>query len=339
MQRVMGYYSIQLVAIVSFMLLLSNAHGWGDDGHTIVCKIAQARLSDTAAEAVKKLLPKSAENDLAKKCSWADHVHHVFPWSSALHYADTPESVCVYQNSRDCVDQKTGIKGRCVVAAINNYTTQLLEYGSDTKSRCKSLFQTNNFSDNLTQALLFLSHFLGDIHQVYMHLYKSQNSHSLLLTITCNDFLHILNLQPLHCGFTSDKGGNAITVLWYKRKTNLHHVWDDSILETEVERFYDSDMGEFVDAIQQNITKVWADQVEEWEKCSENKLPCPAIYASESAIDACKWAYKDATEGSLLNDDYFTTRLPIVNLRLAQAGVRLAAILNRVFDRKLAMSM
>ena len=33
-------------------------------------------------------------------------------------------------------------------------------------------------------------------------------------------------------------------------------------------------------------------------------------------------------------DDYFLTRLPIVTLRLAQAGVRLAASLNRIFGRK-----
>jgi len=38
-------------------------------------------------------------------------------------------------------------------------------------------------------------------------------------------------------------------------------------------------------------------------------------------------------------DDYFLSRLPIVNMRLAQAGVRLADILNRVFEKKLAMSI
>ncbi|XP_061360654.1 endonuclease 2-like [Gastrolobium bilobum] len=294
----MGCYRIQLVAIVSFMLLLPNAQGWGDDGHAIVCKIAQARLSDAAAKAVKKLLPKSAENDLSSKCSWADHVKFIFPWSSALHFADTPDNVCSYQNKRDCLDHKTGIKGRCVVGAITNYTNQLLDYGSDTESKY-----------NLTQALFFLSHFMGDIH------------------------------QPLHCGFVSDKGGNTINVHWYKRKQNLHHVWDDSIIETEVERFHDSDIGDFVDAIEQNITKVWADQVDEWENCSSDDFPCPAIYASESSEDACKWAYKDASEGSALEDDYFLSRFPIVNLRLAQGGVRLAATLNSIFDKQLAMSM
>ncbi|WJX57780.1 hypothetical protein P8452_43305 [Trifolium repens] len=287
----MGCYKIVLVTIVSFLLLVQNTKGWGDDGHVIVCKIAQARLSDAAAKAVKKLLPESANNDLSSKCSWADHVRFIYPWSSALHFANTPD-VCNYKTTRDCKDQKTGIKERCVVAAITNYTNQLLDFGSNTKSKY-----------NLTQALYFLSHFLGDIH------------------------------QPLHCGFLSDKGGNSITVHWFTRKQNLHHIWDDSILETEVQRFHDSDMDEFIDAIQQNITKVWSKEVEEWENCSSNDIACPSMYASESIEDACEWAYKDAPQGSTLKDDYFLSRFPIVNLRLAQAGVRLAAILNRIFDK------
>lgn len=38
-------------------------------------------------------------------------------------------------------------------------------------------------------------------------------------------------------------------------------------------------------------------------------------------------------------DDYFLSRLPIVNLRLAQGGVRLAATLNRIFATEFTMSM
>ncbi|CAI8585417.1 unnamed protein product [Vicia faba] len=71
---------------------------WGDDGHAIVCKIAQDRLSNEAAKAVKKLLPKSAKNDLASQCSWADHLRFIFPWSSPLHFADTPDNVCSFNN-------------------------------------------------------------------------------------------------------------------------------------------------------------------------------------------------------------------------------------------------
>ncbi|KAK3006104.1 hypothetical protein RJ639_017427 [Escallonia herrerae] len=166
-------------------------------------------------------------------------------------------------------------------------------------------------SDNLTEALLFLSHFMGDIH------------------------------QPLHVGFTSDKGGNTIDVHWYTRKSVLHHVysvlmssiqvWDDNIIETADERFYDSNVDGLVDALQKNITNEWADQVQKWENCGGNKPTCPDIYASEGIKAACDWAYKGVSEDSVLKDDYFLSRLPIVNLRLAQGGVRLAATLNRIF--------
>ncbi|KAF9591392.1 hypothetical protein IFM89_004077 [Coptis chinensis] len=229
----------------------------------------------------------------------------------------------------DCKDE-TGEKGRCVAGAINNYTNQLLTYSSSSSEY------------NLTEALLFLSHYIGDIH------------------------------QPLHVGFTTDRGGNTIDVHWYRRKQVLHHVsiicptiilqvivkfkwlgkrtqrymfnsgyhkiqlklmrvWDANIIETSEERFYDTNVDEFIDAIQQNITGAWADEVPDWEKCSRNETTCPDIYASESIKAACAWAYKDVNEGSTLEDDYFLSRLPVVYLRLAQGGVRLAATLNRIF--------
>ncbi|XP_022641482.1 endonuclease 2 isoform X2 [Vigna radiata var. radiata] len=252
----MKCYKIQLLVTLSFILLLPNTKGWGEDGHAIVCRIAQSRLSDSAADAVKNLLPKYAQNDLGSVCSWADRVRFYLHWSSALHFADTPDKLCNYQYDRDCKDQD-GEKGRCVVGAIKNYTDQLLDYGKDTQY-------------NLTQALLFLSHFMGDVH------------------------------QPLHVGFTSDKGGNLINIHWYRRKQNLHH-------------------------------KTWSDQVRGWETCNSKETTCPDIYASEGIEAACKWAYKDAPEGSVLEDDYFLSRLPEVSLRLAQGGVRLAATLNRIF--------
>ncbi|XP_010542169.1 PREDICTED: endonuclease 2 [Tarenaya hassleriana] len=291
---------------------------WGKEGHTIICKIAQARLSDTAASAVKELLPKSAEGDLSSFCLWADKIKFRYRWSSPLHYLNTPDS-CSYKYSRDCKDED-GERGRCVAGAINNYTTQLLSYNAESSSKSEY---------NLTESLLFLSHFMGDIH------------------------------QPLHTAFASDKGGNTIDVHWYRRKESLHHVrkklntkcirrtsintrytliecagiiqiWDVNIIETAEENLYDSNVEEMIDAIQKNITTEWANQVKRWERCSK-KTACPDIYASEGIKAACDWAYKGVTEGETLEDEYFYSRLPIVNLRLAQAAVRLAATLNRIF--------
>ena len=37
----MEYYKIQLVVIVSLMIVLPTTQGWGEDGHAIICRIAQ----------------------------------------------------------------------------------------------------------------------------------------------------------------------------------------------------------------------------------------------------------------------------------------------------------
>ncbi|KAJ3704066.1 hypothetical protein LUZ61_007771 [Rhynchospora tenuis] len=123
------------VLVVSLFAGVPLSNAWGTDGHYMVCKIAQSYLTSTASSAVLKLLPSSANGNLASMCSWADNVRTSYPWSSALHYIDTPDNLCTY-----------------------------------------------SYSNNLTQALMFLSHFMGDVH------------------------------QPLHVGFTTDAGGNGITV-------------------------------------------------------------------------------------------------------------------------------
>ncbi|KAI5383368.1 hypothetical protein KIW84_070683 [Lathyrus oleraceus] len=74
------------------------------------------------------------------------------------------------------------------------------------------------------------------------------------------------------------------------------------------------------------------DEVADWEACSSDETTCPNVYASEGVKDACQYAYKDAPEDATLEDDYFLSCLPIISLRLAQGGVRLAATLNRIFQ-------
>ncbi|CAH9113059.1 unnamed protein product [Cuscuta epithymum] len=260
-QSYKGYYTLAMAAL--WLLLIPAVRGWGTDGHMIACRIAESRLSSAAAVGVEELLgAASAERrNLSSLCSWADNVKFVFPWSSALHYINTPDHLCSYRYNRDCKDEG-GEMDRCVAGAINNYTSQLVNYAHGDHS-----------SYNATQALLFLSHFLGDIHQ----------------------------------------------------------VWDTSIIETAEEQIYDSQVEELIDAIEKNISNGWASKVKSWEACSNRKEACPDVYASEGIEAACNWAYKGVEDNSVLGDDYFSTRLPIVQLRLAQAGVRLAAILNRIF--------
>ncbi|KAL8137616.1 hypothetical protein V2J09_003617 [Rumex salicifolius] len=251
-------YLLCFFSLSLFLTLSSSVHGWGVDGHFAVCSIAQSYINDAALKAVKQILPEYAAGELASLCSWADRVKFRYHWSSPLHYIDVPDSSCTFLYNRDCKDED-GIEGRCVAGAINNYTTQLLTYKNDSS-------QTQY---NLTEALLFLSHLMGDIH------------------------------QPLHVGHTSDRGGNTIDVHWYTRKANLHHVWDESIIETAEERFHNSNVNDLIDSVKHKIETEWASDETEWGKCAGNSTTCPNIYASESSKAACDWAYNGVTEDSL----------------------------------------
>ncbi|CAH8355218.1 unnamed protein product [Eruca vesicaria subsp. sativa] len=269
-----------VASIILLTHLVHGALGWGVDGHYSVCKIAQSYFEEKTLVAVKKLLPAFANGELANVCSWADEIKRTpeWSWSYTLHFANTPDYKCNYDYSRDCPNDW------CVTGAIFNYTNQLMSASEDSLSIVHY---------NLTEALMFVAHFMGDIH------------------------------QPLHEGFFGDQGGNKIKLNWYDQETNLHRVWDNKIIDSALEKYYNS-----------SRSYDWSNDVPSWVSCPLHKIVCPNLYASESIDLACKCAYKDATAGTTLGDDYFISRLPIVEKRIAQGGIRLAATLNRIFYPK-----
>ncbi|KQK02516.1 endonuclease 2 [Brachypodium distachyon] len=280
---------LPLLLLLVPLLDAGRAAAWGKEGHIMVCKIAEKYLSASAAAAVQELLPEAAGGELSTMCPWADQMRFRYHWASPLHYANTP-NVCNFKFSRDCHNSR-GQQGMCVVGAINNYTDQLYSYG-DPKS-----------SYNLTESLMFLAHFVGDVH------------------------------QPLHVAFEKDEGGNTIMVHWYRRKANLHHVWDVSIIDTVMKNFYNRSLDTMVDALKGNLTNGWSDDVSHWENCENKRATCANDYAIESIHLSCNYAYKDVEQNVTLGDDYYFSRYPVVEKRLAQAGIRLALILNRIFDK------
>ncbi|EMS50011.1 hypothetical protein CFC21_019522 [Triticum aestivum] len=280
----MGLLLLLHVVLVAAAAGVPAAQAWGKEGHYMTCKIADGFLTKEALAGVKALLPSSANGELAEVCSWADTQRFRYRWSSPLHFADTPED-CKFSYARDCHDTK-GNKNVCVVGAINNYTAAL---------------QDSSSPYNRTESLMFLAHFVGDVH------------------------------QPLHCGHVEDLGGNTILVRWYRRKSNLHHVWDVDVIEQAMKDFYGKDQDAMVKAIQRNITEDWSREEKQWEACRSKTKTCADKYAQESAVLACD-AYKGVKQDSTLGDDYYSAALPVVEKRIAQGGVRLAAILNRIFS-------
>ncbi|GMN50887.1 hypothetical protein TIFTF001_020050 [Ficus carica] len=296
MDRYSGFAG--LVAFGVFWLLgfasimVPRAQGWSKEGHILTCRIAQALLEPEAAEAVENLLPPYVRGDLSALCVWPDQIRHWYRyrWTSPLHFIDTPDDACSFDYSRDCHDPH-GLENMCVAGAIQNFTSQLSHFREGTSDR----------RYNMTEALLFLSHFMGDIH------------------------------QPMHVGFTTDEGGNTINLRWFRHKSNLHHVWDREILLTALADYYTKDLDLLQQDIEGNFTDgTWSDDVSSWRHC-DDLASCINKYAVESIDIACKWGYKGVKPGETLSDDYFDTRMPILMKRIAQGGVRLAMILNRVF--------
>ncbi|XP_073042190.1 endonuclease 1 [Primulina eburnea] len=266
--------------------------GWSKEGHAMTCKIAQELLDPEADTAVKMLLPDYADGDLSALCVWPDQVRHWYKyrWTSPLHFIDTPDQACNFNYQRDCHDSH-GVKDMCVAGAIRNFTNQLSHYRHGTSDR----------RHNMTEALLFLAHFMGDIH------------------------------QPMHVGFTSDGGGNTINLRWFRHKSNLHHVWDREIILTAAADYYGKDINLLQQDIKRNFTHgIWSDDVSSWMDCTD-LFPCVNKYASESINIACQSGYKGVESGDTLSEKYFNSRMSIVMKRIAQGGVRLAMILNHIF--------
>ena len=265
----------------------SHMLGWGVAGHQLTAGIAQRLLGDAAEGMVEKILSANQGSMMAVS-AWADDVKHTpeYAWSYDLHFINTPDWACDFSPSRDCANDI------CVYAAVKNYTTRVAN---------KELS-----SDQVTIAMKFLIHFVGDIH------------------------------QPLHCGFASDKGGNSYHGTFEYSHTNLHQIWDEKIILKRISDDFDNDQDKYLDHLTGLVQGDWASNATIWSECPDHETDCPYGWANESAKLACDYAYVTSQGDVIRNDfklgnDYYEFTLPIVELQLARGGVRLASVLNKIW--------
>lgn len=121
--------------------------------------------------------------------------------------------------------------------------------------------------------------------------------------------------QPLHAGGGTDRGGNDFKVTWFGKPTNLHSVWDSAMIEQRSLSY-----SEHADWLSRSMTP---EQIIAWNTAD------PAIWTTES-IALRKTIYPQNPE---LSWDYAYQHHEEVDLRLKQAGVRIAAYLNKVFEK------
>lgn len=159
--------------VIIMVLFWQKAWAWGTMGHMVVAQVAENNLSSTAKKSVNKML---LGKSLADVANWADSIKSRPEWahSKPWHFVDIPdgEDYSTVEHTHD----------GDVVTAITEMVDVL-------KSKTANPIEKEN-------ALKFIVHFVGDIH------------------------------QPLHVGKPDDRGGNSLQVVFEGRKTNLHALWD-----------------------------------------------------------------------------------------------------------------
>jgi len=287
-----------IVVLVSF----SSVIGWGRDGHGMVADIAQSLLTNESSAFVHMHLPSPTNGNMSDVSVWADNILYAntepnylnWQWSGPLHYVNTKDWTCVYDRQNDC--NWTSTQG-CVDGAIQNYTKRLGDSQLD--------------STQLHEALKFVIHFIGDVH------------------------------QPLHGGFESDLGGNSIRGTFFGQSVNLHSLWDTTMIQRKINTEFQSQRPLYLQYLLNLMNSRYAQNISDWTQCSTGDdspyLACSSRWIQEDAELSCTFVYRDENDEPLtsatgfnFSDTYYNTRMDIVELRLIQAGVRLAAVINKI---------
>lgn len=127
--------------------------------------------------------------------------------------------------------------------------------------------------------------------------------------------------QPLHDGKCCDRGGNDVKVTWFGKPTNLHAVWDSALVDDEQLSFTELTAKLQRHTSPEDVIRWWdvnpRDWVTESAEYRDSLYPAPAT--GKDAVPA-------------LSYDYVYRFTPLMEQRLKQAGVRLAAYLNAIYD-------
>jgi hypothetical protein len=178
----MRRWNLSVVALV--LLLPAPALAWGPEGHEVIAHLAARNLTAKARGQVASLLGGEAEAAMAIAASWADEIRDDRPQTSSWHFVNIEIDRGVrYDAARDCP------RGNCVVEQI---------------SRAEAILKSGASRARKAEALRFLIHFVGDVH------------------------------QPLHAADRGDRGGNMVRVFVRPgRPETLHHVWDDDVVAVQ----------------------------------------------------------------------------------------------------------
>ncbi len=273
--------TLRLVIVCVFAVMASTANtvsvsAWGAQGHHVIARIAWARMTPDARQRAGALL-KGDMDAFVAAATWADDVRAERPETSNWHFVNIPVGETRYTAARHC---RATAKGDCVIAEIGRARAALVESGGSNARKA--------------EALKFLIHFVGDLH------------------------------QPLHVIDNHDRGGNDVRVAALRRgngaATNLHAVWDTGLInlsrETDVVRAERL----LIDLASHHAPPgldvvTWAEE--------SHEVAVRVVYRYRGFSPA-----GPPTQAVVLDDAYRAAAMPAIDRQLQLGGLRLAALLN-----------
>jgi hypothetical protein len=162
---------------------------WSMSTHAVVCEMAWQRLDSAARDFVRVVRladPRARPGTIfSGSCAWADSVRNTTHRETyEYHFVNGMRGAPAIVWQRDCGAYD------CVATAVVRYARYLADAPV-----------TRSDSLRRAEALKFLGHFVGDLH------------------------------QPLHAAYRDDLGGNLVQVRWRSGRRNLHAVWDTMLPE------------------------------------------------------------------------------------------------------------
>ncbi len=258
-------------------LFSANSYAWGSTGHAVICQLAWLQLSEATKDWLRPLYQAKGYDSFAQSCNWADHIKSQdrYDYLKPLHYVNVPPAARSYNPNLAICGQQS-----CITHAINHYQKKLAQ----------------GKVNNVAEAVLLLSHLVGDIH------------------------------QPMHVSYAHDWGGNKkkLRVPGESKVQNLHWLWDVWLVEqagltAEPPKAANQ-------AAQALLNTISAKQMRQWRQSDDVHTWAKESYRYTVTI------YKEYSPNARYGPSYVRRHKAFVSQRIQQAGVRLAQRLNQLTD-------
>ena len=252
---------------------------------------AKAEVDRLLAIQIDPVSVTSKSTDFVNASHWADDVRTIgnFKTTAGEHFIDNPFSA----------------DGTALPADLPETDNVVTALGKNV-----GILQSSTADDNAkAQALRFVIHFVGDVH------------------------------QPLHCATRisagnpeGDRGGNQImikhTVGTKHPAVNLHSFWDGGLdfFPKEGAHFAPPSLDSIPPAVATITSKFTLD--DKWKTGGPYNY---ADWANESDKIATTFVYKGIVAGQVPSDDYVSQGQGIAQYRVLTAGYRLAALLEAIW--------